>query len=138
MSLFSRLEDTHSCLLPHSLHTVREVCAGTISRNKIHFKRHSTLPKRHFQHRQKIFLWPPKQSNFRASYNVVIQDTIRIHPPDSPSVHRRGRSRNLRCPELGLQPLSLHDPLHVCSLIQVAPTPAAGTPQFHHLYSEGV
>ena len=80
MSMVPSLEGTHVCLLPHLPHTVRKVCTGTMSRSKMHFKRHSTLLKLHVQHRQKIFPVAPKQSNFRASYSVLSQETIRIQP----------------------------------------------------------
>ena len=74
------MEGTHVSLLPHFPHTVRKVCIGTMSRSKMHFKMHSMLLKLHVQHRQKIFPVAPKQSNFRASYSVLSQETIRIQP----------------------------------------------------------
>ena len=74
------LEGTQVCLLPHFPHTIRKVCIGTMSRSKMHFKTHSTLLKLHVQHRQKIFSVASKQSNFRASYSVLSQETIRIQP----------------------------------------------------------
>ena len=80
MSMVPSLEGPHVCLLPHFPHTLRKVCTGTISRSKMHFKRHSTLCKLHVQHRQKIFPVAPKQSNFRASHSVLSQETIRIQP----------------------------------------------------------
>ena len=80
MSMVSSLEGTHVCLFPHFPHTVRKVCIGTMSSSKMRFKMHSTLLKLHVQHRQKIFPVALKQSNFRASYSVLSQETIRIQP----------------------------------------------------------
>ena len=91
------MEGTHVSLLPHFPHTVRKVCIGTMSRSKMHFKMHSMLLKLHVQHRQMIFPVAPKQSNFRASYSVLSQETIRIQPCprfSSPFVHRKGPSRD--------------------------------------------
>ena len=95
MRMVPSMEGTHVCLLPHFPHTVRKVCTGTMSRSKMHFKRHSMLLKLNIQHRQNISLVAPKQSNFRASHSVLSQETIRIQP----------------CPRFPLSPLStVRDP----------------------------
>lgn len=141
MSMVPSLEGIHVCLLPHLPHTVKKVCTGTMSRSKMHFKRHSTLLKLHVQHRQKIFPVAPKQSNLEQVTVCWVRKPSEFNPaPDAPSPLCPQKGTLKRLKRLGTRSSTPrpHEPWHVGSLIQVSPTPAVGTPQFPHLYNEGV